>query len=169
MTDYAKEGLVIGDRTRILCKWGSIDSNRIIFGKSNMAALEPYSIRFQIIPTKDYGTRVFNITTLEDGFCWDGEGGNFDYILIGILKNKCMWIDNYIDTPKKMTQYERIKSLSLEEMAEEFTVFIPSIRYKDEPEYHYFGARPAGRYLDSAEAVKDGIDWLKSEVEEEKC
>lgn len=64
------------------------------------------------------------------------------------------------------TNYERIKNMTVEEMAEEFVVFIPLIRYKDEPEYHYFGARPSGRYLDSKEAVIDGINWLQSESEE---
>lgn len=65
-----------------------------------------------------------------------------------------------------MNNYERIKSMSIEEMAKEFVVFIPSVRFKDEPEYHYFGANPSGRYLNSTEALKDGIKWLQAEAEE---
>lgn len=63
------------------------------------------------------------------------------------------------------TNYERIKNMTIEEMAAEFVVFIPSIRYKDEPEYHYFGANPSKRYFDSTEAFQDGIKWLQAESE----
>lgn len=59
---------------------------------------------------------------------------------------------------KRLNNFEHIKMMSLNELAQEHIYFIP-----DNDEVHYTGL--SGKYRKtSEEVVKDNIEWLKSEV-----
>ena len=60
----------------------------------------------------------------------------------------------------KHTNFERIKAMSVEEMARENIYFIPDCRFA-----HYTGL--SGKYRKtSAEVIQDNIKYLESEVSE---
>lgn len=60
-----------------------------------------------------------------------------------------------------MTNFERIKAMSIEEMARENVYFVP--KNKD---VHYTGL--SGKYRKtSKEVIEDNIEWLESEVDGE--
>lgn len=59
-----------------------------------------------------------------------------------------------------MTNFEKIKSMSIDEMAREFVFFVPNNK-----EFHYTGL--SGKYTNtSAITIENNIKYLKSEVEE---
>lgn len=63
-------------------------------------------------------------------------------------------------TPKPQTNFERIKAMSIEELAADNVYFIPN-----NDEFHYTGL--SGNYRSTAkEVVEDNIKWLESEVSE---
>lgn len=69
------------------------------------------------------------------------------------------FIDGHIDEPK--TNYDRIRNMSVEEMAIEHIYFVP-----DHKEFHYTGL--SGLYTRTAEeTIQNNIEWLESEVTEE--
>lgn len=61
-----------------------------------------------------------------------------------------------------MTNYERIKNMSIEEMARENIYFLPNNVH-----IHYTGL--SGKYRrTSKEVINDNIEWLESEGEEDE-
>lgn len=60
-----------------------------------------------------------------------------------------------------VTNYERIKNMTIEEMNREFLIFIPTVLEN----VHYSGA-DAKYYETAEEALEKGLQWLKSESEE---
>ena len=59
-----------------------------------------------------------------------------------------------------MTNYERIKAMSVEEMARENVYFVPN-----DSDFRYTGFRGSYRKT-SREIIEDNIRWLNSEVAE---
>lgn len=61
---------------------------------------------------------------------------------------------------RKITNYQRIKEMSIEEMARECVYFVPN-----NTDFHYTGL--SGKYKKtSAAVIEDNIEWLESEVTE---
>lgn len=60
---------------------------------------------------------------------------------------------------KKLTNYDRIRNMSVEELAIEHIYFVP-----DHKEFHYTGL--SGLYTKTAEeTIQNNIEWLESEVD----
>jgi hypothetical protein len=62
---------------------------------------------------------------------------------------------------REMTNYDRIKAMSVKEMAIEHIYFVP-----DHKEFHYTGL--SGLYTKTAEeTIQNNIEWLESECDTE--
>lgn len=68
-------------------------------------------------------------------------------------------VDGHIDG--KQTNYDRIRNMSIEQLAVEHIYFIPNNK-----EFHYTGL--SGLYTKTAEeTIQNNIEWLESEVDSE--
>lgn len=64
----------------------------------------------------------------------------------------------YCFEPKPQTNYDRIKSMSVEEIAQEMIFFTPECEA-----FHYVGL--SGKYTATAEeTIENNVKWLESEV-----
>ena len=81
---------------------------------------------------------------------------NYGKVCDYCYETNCLALVKY----KPPTNYERIKQMSVEEMARENVYFVPNNK-----DIHYTGL--SGKYRKtSKDVIADNIEWLESEVEE---